>query len=172
MFIEQKKKKNYRTFIYAAIIVVLCLLIIVIAWPVETTATEETEISQNQGLPGNTQKKEIPDVSETLQVPDDDELVDSDDFDAETYDNEEEQGKEQEQEIKDITQTTSSYYLVKRADDLIKVFFVDNEGKQIELETTDIVYDVLGVEDQKLFDQGFVIKSQEELAGLLQDFES
>mgnify|MGYP002169651817 CR=1 FL=1 len=65
-----------------------------------------------------------------------------------------------------------SYYLVKKAGDAIKVFFVDKSGNEVELETTNIIYDVLGFEDQRLFEEGYKVGSQEELAMLLQDFES
>ena len=75
-------------------------------------------------------------------------------------------------ENSNISNSGGTYYLVKRAGDRIKVFFIDEQGNQIELETTEIVYDVLGTEDQKLFDEGYKVKSQEELAVLLQDFES
>ena len=42
----------------------------------------------------------------------------------------------------------------------------------VQLETTEILYDLLGTEDQKLFDEGIPVKNQEELSALLQDFES
>ena len=41
----------------------------------------------------------------------------------------------------------------------------------VQLETTEILYEMLGPEDQNLFDQGIRINSQEELSILLQDFE-
>ena len=66
----------------------------------------------------------------------------------------------------------ASYYLVKHADGKIKVFFVSGDGSMIELEDTRIVYEVLGTEDQEHFDAGWRIDSQEDLAVLLQDFES
>ena len=49
---------------------------------------------------------------------------------------------------------------------------MNGDGSMIELEHTSIVYEVLGIEDQKPFDAGWRISSQEELAVLLQDFES
>ena len=66
----------------------------------------------------------------------------------------------------------ASYYLVKHADGKIKVFFVSGDGSVIELEDTRIIYEVLGTEDQEHFDAGWRIDSQEDLAVLLQDFES
>ena len=71
-----------------------------------------------------------------------------------------------------ISNESESYYLVKRAGDVIKVFFVDHSGNEVELETTSILYDMLSFDDQALFEEGYKVKTQEELAVLLQDFES
>ena len=62
--------------------------------------------------------------------------------------------------------------MVKNVDGQIKVFFMDEGEDPVELETTEIIYDLLSTADQKLFDEGFKVKNQEELAVLLQDFES
>ena len=62
--------------------------------------------------------------------------------------------------------------MVKRADGQIKVFFINESGEPLELETTEIIYELLSDADQKLFDEGCRVESQEELAVLLQDFES
>ena len=50
--------------------------------------------------------------------------------------------------------------------------FTDIETATGVLEDTEIIYEVLSMEDQKLFDEGITVKNQEELAVLLQDFES
>lgn len=71
-----------------------------------------------------------------------------------------------------ISENNSTYYLVKRADGQIKVFFINESGEPLELETTEIIYELLSDADQKLFDEGCRVESQEELAVLLQDFES
>ena len=142
-----KKRKNYMTFIYSAIIVVLCLLIIAIAWPTET----ETEPVNKQS---STDTSRIPEPSVDNELSDDDEddLISG--------------------EKNIISEKDSSYYLVKSVDGFIKVFFVNEEGEHVELETTEIVYELLSTSDQKLFDEGVTLNSQEELAVLLQDFES
>lgn len=49
---------------------------------------------------------------------------------------------------------------------------MDESGKQVKLENTDILYEFLPPDDQKSFDQGIKVATQEELAALLQDFES
>ncbi len=45
-------------------------------------------------------------------------------------------------------------------------------GSEVKLETTDILYDLLPLDDQKAFEEGVKVNTQEELAALLQDFES
>lgn len=142
-----KKRKNYMTFIYSAIIVVLCLLIIAIAWPTEA----ETE-------PVN--KQSSTDMGRIAEP----------DTDSESSDDEEKDQSAGEKNI--ISEKGASYYLVKSVDGRIKVFFVNEEGEKVELETTEIVYELLSTSDQKLFDEGVTLNSQEELAVLLQDFES
>lgn len=157
MFIERRKKKNYRTFIYAALIVFLCLVIVVIAWPKDSSVlaadSEQTDLSKQQ---------------------EDRQTLNAGDFIERIEDNIEDDDEDEQNitEVTDIAEPAETYYLVRRDGGLIKVYFVDEDGNEIELETTEIVYDVLGPEDQKLFDEGFRVDTQEQLAVLLQDFES
>ena len=156
MFIERKKKKNYRTFIYAALIVFLCLVIVVIAWPEDSSVlaadSEQTDSPQQQ------EDRQTLNAGDFIEHLEDDEDADKDEPEI--------------PEVTDIAEQAETYYLVRRDSGLIKVFFVDEDGNEIELETTEIVYDVLGPEDQKLFDEGYRVDTQEQLAVLLQDFES
>ena len=145
MFTE-KRRKNYMTFIYTAIIIVLCLLIAAIAWPSEPG----TAPVNNTG---------------------------STDADNLIKDNNSDHGgilpeDNAPEEKNDISKEAGTYYLVKNVDGQIKVFFMDEGEDPVELETTEIIYDLLSTADQKLFDEGFKVKNQEELAVLLQDFES
>ena len=71
-----------------------------------------------------------------------------------------------------IKNKNESYYIVLKEGDAVSVFFVDSKGDKIKLEDTEILYDLLTVEDQQRFDKGIVIKNQEQLASLLQDYES
>ena len=166
-----QKRKNYKTFIYTAIIITLCLLIIAIAWP----APPEDNLSQN------------PDERVSAGIADNgDEDRDGDGEKTDSYsgvagsewEDGDDDGEEEEEdnfptvEKPNMMTEGQSYYLVKKAGDAIKVFFVDQSGNKVELETTNIIYDVLGLEDQKLFEEGYKVGSQEELAMLLQDFES
>ena len=145
-----KKRKNYMTFIYSAIIVVLCLLIVAIAWP--AAPADPTEPSDPVNASKQTEPTEPKESSEPVNPP--------------------ETSSEQINEKDNISEDSSTYYLVKSVDGQIKVFFVNKDGDHLELETTEIVYELLSTADQKLFDEGCRVESQEELAVLLQDFES
>lgn len=67
---------------------------------------------------------------------------------------------------------SDEYYLVKESDGIIKVYQYDKNGKESLLRTTDILFSLLSEEDQNLFSEGVVVKSENELLELLQDFES
>lgn len=67
---------------------------------------------------------------------------------------------------------SSEYYLVKESDGIIKVYQYDENGKESLLRTTDILFSLLSEEDQNLFSEGVVVKTENELLELLQDFES
>ena len=54
---------------------------------------------------------------------------------------------------------------------MISVLFITEDGTQVKLEDTEIVYEVLPPEDQANFDKGIVVEEQEDLNTLLQDFE-
>lgn len=68
--------------------------------------------------------------------------------------------------------SSSEYYLVKESDGLIKVFHYDSAGKETLLRTTDILFSLLGEEDQEMFRKGVIVNTEDELLELLQDFES
>lgn len=164
-----QKRKNYKTFIYTAIIITLCLLIIAIAWPSppEDNPSPNPDERVNAGLVDNgnengdtNNKNDSGTVDNEWEAGDDDDDEDNEEDNFPTV------------EKPNMMAEGQSYYLVKKAGDAIKVFFVDQSGNEVELETTNIIYDVLGFEDQRLFEEGYKVGSQEELAMLLQDFES
>ena len=76
--------------------------------------------------------------------------------------------KTQEQSTPSKNQT---YYIVKKYGDVISVFFIAEDGTQIKLGDTEIVYEVLPIEDQEKFDKGIVVEEHDDLNTLLQDFE-
>lgn len=69
-------------------------------------------------------------------------------------------------------QEDKGYYLVKEVNEVIKIFYYDEEGKESLIRETDIAFSLLSVADQKLFQKGVIRHSPEELDELLQDFES
>lgn len=140
-----KNKKNYRTYIFTAVLVALCALIAILLWPTKPVEqVDETPISE-------------PTINQDPEQP--------------THAEEEEPIFEEE-EVDDMSGQESTYYLVKRVDSEIVVFFCHPEGEPVRLETTGILYELLGAEDQKLFDEGVKVDNQEQLSILLQDFES
>lgn len=161
-----KNKRNYRTFLFSAVIVTLSLLVIALAWPV---SDEEPagEGEKNSSLASGAEKAEGQTKTGSEDEPDSRQNADMDE-DADKTDS---TGNTNDEE-NDMNAQNQSYYLVKRAGEQIAVFFCDEEGNTVQLENTEILYDMLGPEDQKLFEEGIRVKSQEELSVLLQDFES
>lgn len=157
-----RNKKNYRTFIYAAIVITLCLLVVALAWPQEVP--EEKPYGQQDAVITNNDPGTKDDDGEDGNGVSDDEDNEVDQNDQ-PVDN-------QLDEENNMSQSGQSYYLVKRAGDQIVVYFCDDSGNTVQLETTQILYELLGPDDQALFDEGIKVESQEELGVLLQDFES
>lgn len=75
------------------------------------------------------------------------------------------------EQLEDTKQVQKSYYIVKKNDDMISVFFVTEDGKELKLEDTEILYDLLPEEDQANFNKGIILEEYEQLSSLLQDFE-
>lgn len=161
-----RQKKNYRIFIYAALIITLCILVVALMWP-------------------KTAEPDAVDQANAQTDAEDENSIDADNKDRETDvsdnnvsgSNEEDEPDEQ-RENEDthdksvVGEKQDTYYVVKRNGDKISVFFSDENGEEIELETTDIIYELLTPEDQKNFDEGIKAESQEQLSSILQDFES
>ena len=171
----RKTKRNYRIGIFTAVILCLCGLIAALAWP-------ETPVESPDGMnPDYTPSMEINGSAgsgtgtlenlqtEDLPAADGTETGEEEDFLPENGITS--SGNVSEKEENSMNQSGSSYYLVKKAGDAVTVFFCDASGNMVALETTEILYSMLGPEDQKLFDEGIRVSSQEELGILLQDFE-
>ena len=159
--VTTKKRKNYMTFIYSAVIVVLCLLIVAIAWP--AAPADPTEPSDPVNASKQTEQTEPTEPKKSVKSPG---------TSSEQTNNNDNSQDPDFDEKNNISEDSSTYYLVKSVDGQIKVFFINKSGEPLELETTQIVYELLSTADQKLFDEGCRVESQEELAVLLQDFES
>lgn len=65
-----------------------------------------------------------------------------------------------------------TYYLLKYDNDVVRVYFSDQQGKLTELEETDIVYETLSIEDQQQFLEGIQVENRDALNRLLMDYES
>ena len=147
-----RKKKKYRTFVVTALIVAVCILIIVLLWPQNLETKEINEVNVSVDSRSNEPAKSS-NEHENSQITDD--VVKEENIEQETS----------------TSTNMESYYIVKKNGEVISVFFVDKEGKKVRLEDTDIIYEVLTLEDQKLFETGIIVEDQEKLASLLQDFE-
>ena len=152
----RRARRNYRTAVFSAVIVCLCILILALAWP--ESPTENTD-NQSAGMNPDYQPEDIPEeFSEDVKDSNAGILLEPEENLSENEEN-------------SMNPDNTSYYLVKRTGEQIAVFFCDSRGNMVQLETTDILYEMLGPNDQKLFDQGIQVKNQEELGTLLQDFE-
>ena len=65
-----------------------------------------------------------------------------------------------------------TYYLLKYDNDVVCVFFSDQQGKLTELEETAIVFETLSTEDQKQLMDGIQVENRDALNRLLMDYES
>ena len=65
-----------------------------------------------------------------------------------------------------------TYYLVKYDNDVICVYFSDQQGELTKLEDTAIVYETLSLEDQGRFQEGIEVGTRDALNRLLMDYES
>ena len=172
----RRARRNYRTAVFTAVIVCLCILIVALAWPETPTEASETGGGLNPDYqPGDETRPYADD-----QLPDDTEDSNAGillgpepgpDTEAGQQTGLTPDGNLSENEENSMNQGGTSYYLVKRAGNEIAVFWCDSHGNMVQLETTEILYEMLGPEDQKLFDQGIQVANQEELGTLLQDFE-
>ena len=161
-----RQKKNYRIFIYAALIITLCILVVALMWP---KAAEPDTVDQ-----ANAQT----DAEDENSIDADNKDRETDVSDNNVSGSNEEDEPDERRENEDthdksvVGEKQDTYYVVKRNGDKISVFFSDENGEEIELETTDIIYELLTPEDQKNFDEGIKAESQEQLSSILQDFES
>lgn len=146
-----RQKKNYRTFVYAALIVTICILMVVLLWPKDSPAEENVNVNT--------------DVESNEDSTDKDTKVNA-------GENKNSVSSESDEQNADITDDDRSYYVVRRDGEQISVFFSDGKGNEVKLENTDILYELLPPDDQASFEEGIKVNSQEELAALLQDFES
>ncbi len=170
----KRSKRNYRIAVWTAVVICLCILILYFAWPEKPAESKVPALNPDYDPSVAASSKEEKGLSTIEEYLADDEWDEKEEFtDDETAEDgiAQKDGNLSEKEENSITEPQSPYYLVKRAGNEIAVFFCDSRGNMVQLETTEILYEMLGPDDQLLFDQGIKISSQEELSVLLQDFE-
>ncbi|MDO4553220.1 MAG: hypothetical protein Q4C22_06755 [Bacillota bacterium] len=64
------------------------------------------------------------------------------------------------------------YYLLRESENVVRLYYCDEEGQESYVRDTEIAFSLLSGEDQELFSQGLLIRTKAELDELLQDFES
>lgn len=177
MFTAKHRRRDYSTIVFAVVIAALCFLIVAIAWPAKPVEASDPGLTEpNQGnmshpdnqniLPGN-----IPGIDLGSEEVSGSAAAETESKDPATGSNETVSDGGNFAENNNMSGEDASYYLVKEAGGRIYVYFCDSSGSMVQLEETEILYSLLGPEDQKLFDAGIQANSQEELAVLLQDFE-
>jgi len=65
-----------------------------------------------------------------------------------------------------------NFFLIKEINGVIEVYYYNGEGEPIFIKSTDIAFSLLSEGDQAMFSEGILIKTEEELDELLQDFGS
>ena len=109
------------------------------------TVTEESEKTQNQ-----TQESQP--------------VVDS--LDQETTE------KESENEAAQTEEKQQTYYLIKEVEDVVKVFYCDENGQEDLYQITTVPFQLLSTEDQQLLSEGVRVEDENELADFLENFDS
>ncbi len=162
-----RQRRNYRIFVYVALIAALCILVAALMWPKDSApaAGEEVKAESEDEAGGQANKDENNENGQSRPDSKADE-----NYGGNIKDRDDKAAAEDDKPV--VSERKDAYYVVRRNGDIISVFFSDEKGQEIELETTGIVYELLTPEDQKRFDEGIKAESQEQLSSLLQDFES
>ena len=69
-------------------------------------------------------------------------------------------------------QKKDNFFLVKKVNDKIEIFYYQDEGEPLFVKSTDIDFSLLSEGDQLMFSEGLIVETEEELNELLQDFGS
>lgn len=174
-----KQRRNYRVFVYTALVITLCVLVLALMWPKgsEKAGGDMSDIKAgNEVSADNSSDSRGDDKSGSKYYDSNGERTDgnekSERADKDGYKSNGRNDQYGEDDKTVVSDAKDTYYIVKRKGDRISVFFSGENGEEIELETTDIIYELLTPEDQHTFDEGIKAESQEQLSSILQDFES
>ena len=152
MFSQRRKK--YRNMVWASVLTAVVLLSFIV-------------LLGYLGSLKDNPNAEAP-VNETVSTTEDAEETGADEDAALATEDESEAEDEQLQ----TEEKKETYYLLKYDNDVIRIYFSDQQGKLTELEETAIVYETLSTEDQIQFQDGIQVDSRDALNRLLMDYES
>ena len=146
MFIQRRKK--YKNMVWACVLTAVAILALVVLLGYLGSFRDKTYSETHVNEPVAAQERtEEEDADHQVERNDDDE----------------------ESEPAEKKQT---YYLLKYDNDIIRIYFSDQQGKLTELEETDIVYETLSPEDQQQFQDGIQVENRDALNRILMDYES
>ena len=80
--------------------------------------------------------------------------------------------KESENEAAPTEEKQQTYYLIKEVEDVVKVFYCDENGQEDLYQITTVPFQLLSTEDQQLLSEGVRVEDENELADFLENFDS
>ena len=80
--------------------------------------------------------------------------------------------KESENEAAQTEEKQQTYYLIKEVEDVVKVFYCDENGQEDLYQSTTVPCQLLSTEDQLLLSEGVRVEDENELADFLENFDS
>ena len=80
--------------------------------------------------------------------------------------------KESENEAAQTEEKQQTYYLIKEVEDVVKVFYCDENGQEDLYQITTVPFQLLSTEDQQLLSEGVCVEDENELADFLENFDS
>ena len=80
--------------------------------------------------------------------------------------------KESENESAQKEEKQQTYYLIKEVEDVVKVFYCDENGQEDLYQITTVPFQLLSTEDQQLLSEGVRVEDENELADFLENFDS
>lgn len=86
--------------------------------------------------------------------------------------NQETTEKESEDATIQTEEKQQTYYLIKEVEDVVKVFYCDENGQEDLYQITTVPFQLLSSEDQQLLSEGVRVEDENELADFLENFDS
>ena len=80
--------------------------------------------------------------------------------------------KESENEAAQTEEKQQTYYMIKEVEDVVKVFYCDENGQEDLYQITTVPFQLLSTEDQQLLSEGVRVEDENELADFLENFDS